>query len=145
LRAITENNYKEHRMPFLAPVFAGVGTAVLGAGGAAAAGATGTAIVGGLTSAAIVGGTAYGISSAVGGANEAKEERKRAAEREATMRGSLSAFALPETPSPVNAQQSAAEKLAKQRRMSMLSGGKTLLTTQAPNLNQTTGKTLLGS
>ena len=56
------------------PIFAGIGTALLGTGGVAAAGATGTAIVGGLATAAAVGGATYAVSSSRSAAKAAKTQ-----------------------------------------------------------------------
>jgi hypothetical protein len=52
---------------------------------------------------------------------------------------------LPSAPTPVAAQESAQAQVEKMRRMKAIAGGKTLLTSEAPVLGGTGGKTLLGS
>lgn len=52
--------------------------------------------------------------------------------------------ATPAAPTATDAKATAAEELARQRRMRALAGGKTLLTSESPTLGGS-GKSLLGS
>ena len=51
---------------------------------------------------------------------------------------------IPPAPTPEKAEDKAREEAARQKRMRALSGGKTLLTSEAPVLSSGAGKTLLG-
>ena len=53
--------------------------------------------------------------------------------------------ALPATPTDEDAKGKAAEEIARMKRMRAMAGGKTILTTDAPVLSGSGGKTLLGS
>jgi len=85
--------------------------------------------------AAVGGGIAMGVNAL---ANPTKKP-------EAPSISSVASPALSPAPTTEMAKLTAAEEVAKQKRMRNLSGGKTILTDSAPMLSSGGGKSLLGS
>ena len=123
------------------PIFtalAGLGAGVLGGLGVAGPAAFGTALAAGAATAGAVG---YGAASAVG-ALTGKEEVQTIAPQvgPAPLIPSIAPV-----PTPAKAEDLAKAEIEKQKRMRLLAGGQTILSSEGPTLSSGAGKSLLGS
>jgi len=122
------------------PIFtalAGLGAGVLGGLGVAAPATFASSLVAGAATAAAVGG---GIASGIGALTGQEETSTQAPQ--VTAAPVIPSIAP--APTPEKAINTAQEEINKQKRMRLLAGGQTILSSEGPNLTGG-GKTLLGS
>ena len=73
------------------------------------------------------------------------DQQSGAQYNEAYNAASTPAPALPAAPTEGDSKAKAAEEIARMKRMKAMAGGKTILTSEAPTLGGSSGKSLLGS
>lgn len=115
------------------PIFTSIGTGILtalGVTGSMAVGAAPFATAIGLAATAAAGYGAYAAGSSLQGGKS---------------QSGGAAPVIPSAPTPEAASATAQTSVEKLKRIRALSGGKTLLTSEAPTLSSGAGKTLLGS
>lgn len=117
--------------------FVSLGAGILTALGVSGSMAVGAAPFAAAVGAAAVGAAGYGAYAAGSAMSGGNKESSASAPAVAP---------LPSAPTPETAQNAAQAAIEKQKRMRALAGGKTILTSAAPTLSNTTGgKSLLGS